>query len=85
MDMPRANPKKPSAPARRAPSPHKGMRLHKIWLPDMDSPEFIREARRACLAANRSPGAKEDQDFIDSISILNDLTEEDIPEFRMPE
>jgi hypothetical protein len=46
------------------------MRLHKIWLPDMDSPPFIAQARRASLAANRSPSAKEDQDFVDSISIL---------------
>ena len=82
--MPRANPRKPAAPARRAPSPRKGMRLHKIWLPDMDSPAFIREARRACLAANRSPSAKADQDFIDSISIFSDLPENDIPEFREP-
>ena len=82
--MPRATPKKPATP-RRAPSPRKGMRLHKIWLPDMDSPEFIEEARRACLAINRSPTAKEDQDFIDSISILNDLGHDDIPEFRVPE
>ena len=66
--MPRPNTAKPSAPARRA-HPRKGMRLHKMWLPDMDSPAFIAPARRACLAANRSPGAKEDQAFIDSISI----------------
>jgi len=50
----------------------------------MDSPAFIREARRACLAANRSPSAKADQDFIDSISIFSDLPENDIPEFREP-
>ncbi len=73
--MPRANTRKPASPARRAPSPRKGMRLHKIWLPDMDSPEFIEEARLACIAANNSPTAKEDQDFIDSISILPYLPE----------
>ena len=83
--MPRATPRKPSTPPRRAPSPRKGMRLHKIWLPDMDSHEFIAEARRACLAINRSKTAKEDQDFIDSISILNHLPDDDIPEFREPE
>ncbi len=74
--MPRPEHREPPAPVRRA-HPPKGMRLDKMWLPDMDSPEFIREARSQSLAANRSPGAKEDQDFIDSISILPSL-----PEFR---
>ncbi len=75
--MPRPNTAKPAATPRRAPSPRKGMRLHKMWLPDTNSPEFIEEARRACLAINNSQHAKEDQDFVDSISILPYL-----PEFR---
>lgn len=83
--MPRATPRKPATTARRAPSPRKGMRLHKIWLPDTDSPAFIAQARRDCLAINRSDRAKEDQDFVDSISILNDLPDNDIPEFREPD
>jgi hypothetical protein len=74
--MPRANPAKPSTPARRA-SPRKGMRLYKIWLPDMNSPAFIRQARRDSLAFSRSAGQKDDQDFVDSISILPLL-----PEYR---
>ena len=75
--MPRPNTPKPAAPSRRAPSPRKGMRLHKIWLPNTNSPEFIEQARRDSLAIARSAHAKEDQDFIDSISILHSL-----PEFR---
>jgi hypothetical protein len=53
------------------------MRLYKIWLPDMDSPAFIRQARRDSLAISRSAGQKDDQDFVDSISILPLL-----PEYR---
>jgi len=62
-----------------------GLRPVQIWVPDVRAPEFIAEARRACLAANRSPTAKEDQDFVDSVSILNYLPDDDIPEFRLPE
>jgi hypothetical protein len=71
--MSRPNTPKPSSPAH----PRKGMRLHKIPLPDTNSPEFIEQARLACLAVNNSPQAKEDQDFVDSISILPHL-----PEYR---
>ena len=74
--MPRPTSPKPSAPARR-PHPRKGMRLHKMWLPDMDSPEFIREARRQSLAAVRSPEEKELEAWMESVSILPDL-----PEYR---
>jgi len=68
--MSRANPRKPSAPARRAPSPRKGMRLYRMWLPDMDSPAFIRQARRDALAIARSGEEKELLDWADSVSIL---------------
>jgi len=44
------------------------MRLIKIWVPDVESPEFAREARCQSLAVARSKGEKDDQDFIDSIS-----------------
>jgi len=45
-----------------------GMRLIKIWVPDVESPEFAREARCQSLAVARSKGEKDNQDFIDSIS-----------------
>ena len=45
-----------------------GLRPIQIWVPDMRSPSFAAEARKQSLAVARSPHAKEDQDFIDSIS-----------------
>jgi hypothetical protein len=44
------------------------MRPIQIWVPDVDSPEFIAEARRQSLAVANSPHAEEDQAFIDAIS-----------------
>jgi hypothetical protein len=52
-----------------------GLRLVQIWVPDTTRPGFAEEARRACLAVNRSAQAAEDQAFIDSIS--NGLSEKD--------
>jgi hypothetical protein len=74
-----ANPKKPSASAGRAPSPRKGMRLHKIWLPDMESPEFIAQARRDSLAIARCAEEKDLQDWMDSVSILQFLPDYEAP------
>jgi hypothetical protein len=45
-----------------------GLRPLQIWVPDMSSPAFVREARRQSLAVSRSRHAGEDQDFIDAIS-----------------
>ncbi len=45
-----------------------GLRPIQIWVPDMRSPAFVREARRQSLAVAKSPHAKADQDFIDAIS-----------------
>lgn len=47
----------------------KGMRLVQFWVPDTSTPEFKAEARRQSLLVSRSPQAKEDQEFIDSITI----------------
>jgi hypothetical protein len=47
-----------------------GLRPIQIWVPDTRSPEFAKEARRQSRAAARSPQAKEDQAFVDSISWL---------------
>lgn len=46
-----------------------GLRPIQIWVPDMRSPSFAAEARRQSRAVARSPHAKEDQDFIDAISV----------------
>jgi len=79
--MPRTNTAKPSTPARRT-SPRKGMRLYKIWLPDMGSLAFIRHARRDSLAIARSAGQQEDQNFVDSISILPEYRNDRSPQKR---
>lgn len=45
-----------------------GLRPIQIWVPDMASPSFAKEARRQSLAVARSAQAGEDQSFIDAIS-----------------
>lgn len=45
-----------------------GLRPIQIWVPDMSSPAFVREARRQSLAVAKSSHAANDQDFIDAIS-----------------
>lgn len=45
-----------------------GLRPVQIWVPDMRSPAFAKEARRQSLAVARSPHARADQAFIDAIS-----------------
>ena len=54
--------------AHRARMRAQGMRLLQIWVPDTRSPEFAREARRQSRAVARSPHAKDNQAFVDSIS-----------------
>jgi hypothetical protein len=45
-----------------------GLRPIQIWVPDMRSPAFVREARRQSLALAKSAHATGDQTFIDAIS-----------------
>jgi len=45
-----------------------GLRPIQIWVPDVRSPEFAKEAHRQSLAVAKSRHAKEDQDFIDAVS-----------------
>jgi DNA-binding LacI/PurR family transcriptional regulator len=54
--------------AYRAELRRRGLRPIQIWVPDVNSPEFIAEARRQSLIAANSPHADEDQAFIDAIS-----------------
>ncbi len=49
-----------------------GLRPIQIWVPDVRSPEFAKEAHRQSLAVARSPREKDDQAFIDSISDWGD-------------
>ena len=45
-----------------------GLRLIQIWVPDVNSRSFKKEARRQSLAVANSPHAEEDQRFVDAIS-----------------
>lgn len=53
-----------------------GYRLMQRWVPDVDSLEYRERARRASRAVAKSPYARQDQDFVDAVSILNDLPDE---------
>jgi hypothetical protein len=48
-----------------------GLRPIQIWAPDVRSPAFRAEARRQSLAVAQSPHEADDQAFIDSISDLD--------------
>lgn len=45
-----------------------GLRPIQIWVPDVRSPKFIKEARRQSRLIAASPTEADDQAFIDSIS-----------------
>ena len=49
-----------------------GLRPIQIWVPDVRSPEFAAEAHRQSLAVANSSQEKDDQDFIDAISVWDD-------------
>jgi Protein of unknown function (DUF3018) len=46
-----------------------GLRPIQIWVPDMRSPAFVKEAHRQSLAVANSPQAENDQGFIDAVLI----------------
>jgi len=54
--------------AYRAELRRRGLRPIQIWVPDVDSPEFIAEARRQSRMVAESPSEAEDQAFIDAVS-----------------
>ena len=49
-----------------------GLRPIQIWVPDVGSPAFAKEAHRQSRVVARSAQEKGDQDFIDSISDWDD-------------
>lgn len=49
-----------------------GLRPVQIWVPDVRSPQFDREAHRQSLAVATSAQAADDQAFIDAISSDDD-------------
>ncbi len=50
-----------------------GMRPVQIWIPDTRSKSFAVAAHQQSIAANRSLHADDDQTFIDSVSLLDEL------------
>ena len=48
-----------------------GLKPIQIWVPDVNSPEFIAEAHRQSKLLAESPYAKEDQAFVDAVSWFN--------------
>ncbi len=48
-----------------------GLRPIQIWVPDMRSPAFAKEARRQSLSVANSLHARDDQDFINAVSDWN--------------
>lgn len=46
-----------------------GLRPVQIWVPDVRSPEFDREAHRQSAAVTASEHARDDQAFIDALSL----------------
>ena len=54
--------------AHRARLRRQGLRPIQIWVPDVRSRAFAREAHRQSLAVARSPYAADDQAFVDAIS-----------------
>jgi hypothetical protein len=56
------------APGQGIPSRREGLRLVRVWIPDIDQRSFRAEAHRQSLAVATSADEKENQDFIDAIS-----------------
>jgi DNA-binding LacI/PurR family transcriptional regulator len=49
-----------------------GLRPVQIWVPDVRSPEFASEAHRQAAAVAVSRHARDDQAFIDAVSLDDD-------------
>ena len=45
-----------------------GLRPLQVWVPDVRSPGFTRQARRQSLRVARSAGEQDDQAFVDALS-----------------
>ena len=46
----------------------RGLRPIQLWVPDVRSPSFAREAHRQSLLVATGPREREDQDFIEAVS-----------------
>ena len=65
----RSKPSRDKVRAHREKLRRQGLRPIQIWVPDVRSPKFAAEAHRQSLAVANSPQEKDDQDFVDAISI----------------
>jgi hypothetical protein len=54
--------------AHRARLRQQGLRPVQMWLPDVNSPSFLKEAARQSRLVAASPGEKDTMDFIESIT-----------------
>ena len=52
-----------------------GLRPIQIWVPDVTSPEFVKEARRQSRAVARSAGEKDNIAFVESLLDWDSLPE----------
>jgi hypothetical protein len=77
MPTTRTTPSRDKVRAHRKRLRQQGLQPIQIWVPDMRSPAFAKEARRQSLLIANSPQEKDDQAFIDSIS---DWPTDDWPE-----
>lgn len=68
LSRPKAKSSRDKVRAHRARLRKEGLRPIQIWVPDVRSPAFAREAHRQSLAVANSPHVKPDQDFVDAIS-----------------
>jgi hypothetical protein len=68
----RSKPSRDKVRAHRERLRRQGLRPIQIWVPDVRSPEFAREAHQQSLLIANSPQEKDDQAFIDSISFWGD-------------
>jgi len=68
----RSKPSRDKVRAHREKLRRQGLRPIQIWVPDVRSPEFAAEAHRQSLAVANSSQEKDDQDFIDAISVWGD-------------
>ena len=63
-----SKPSRDKVRAHRARLRKQGLRPIQIWVPDVRTKAFAREAHRQSLAVANSLHAKDDQDFVDAIS-----------------
>jgi hypothetical protein len=72
MTAPKRTSSRETAREHRARMKAQGLVPVTFWVPDVNSPEFIAEARRQSLNVANSKHEASDQAFVDSISVWNE-------------